>query len=371
MNQKRTIRCLQRVKYPLGILFAIVLGMISATPPAYAHAAVVDPYRLIATIQGPALPPQGDAWAFDQSWVDGLHHRYYLADTANRRIDVVDTRSNQLITTINGFTGVEGTSGDFRRMGPGGVIGDEQGHLFVGDGNSSLNIVTLATHQMISIGIRGQGRVDKLTYDPARHLVLAANSADVPPFVSIIDVRAHRLLDKLALPFATAGVGQPIYKHGQFLLAVPQTCEHPQGEIVVITVDRAGQPSLAQRHPIPIPCQPNGLVAGPRHQLLLGCAVGHPLIIETTSWGIRTVIEQVTGVTDEVWYNPTDHRFFTATAVDTAQPIVGVVDARTGQWLTSIPTVPFAHSVAVDPATRHVFVPMAKLGIGVFEPFIA
>lgn len=95
--------------------------MILATLPAHVYAAVVDPYRLITTIQGPVLPPKGDTWAFDLSWVDGLHHRYYLADAANRRVDVVDTRSNHLITTIDGFTGVQGTSGKFRQMRPGEV----------------------------------------------------------------------------------------------------------------------------------------------------------------------------------------------------------------------------------------------------------
>ena len=201
--------------------------------------------------------------------------------------------------------------------------------------------------------------------------MLATNSADKPTFVSIIDVRAHRLLGRLVLPFATAGVEQPVFDQGTFLLAVPQTRQHLQGEIIAITVDHAGRPYLAARHSIALPCQPNGLAAGRPHQLLLGCAVGHPLIIETRGWKVRATIEQITGETDEVWYNPTDDRFFTATAVGTTHPVVGVIDARTGGWLTSIPTVPFAHSVAVDPLSRHVFVPMAHRGIGVFEPFVA
>lgn len=370
MNPKNRIPHLSRSRSFLLALLLTVLSLAGTAFPASAHAAVIDPYRLITTIRGPELPPSAGSWVFETSWVDGVAHRYYLADATNRRIDVIDTRTNQLMTTIGGFTGVIGSLSDVGHLGPSGIVGDQDRHLFAGDGNSTLKIIDLPSHQVRVVATGGKGRVDALAYDPIRHLVLATNSVESPPFVSIIDTRAQRLLGRLTLPFATAGVEQPVYENGRFLLAVPQTRQHLQGEIVVITVDRAGRPHLAERHPIALPCQPNGLAAGRAHQLLLGCAVGHPLIMDTTTWKIRAVINPITGETDEVWYNPTDQRFFTATAVGTAHPVVGVIDARTNGWLTSIPTVLFAHSVAVDPASRHVFVPMARRGISVFEPFV-
>lgn len=371
MNPKDRISCLGCSR---SLLLALLLGLLSLAGtalPASAHTTVVDPYRLLTTIRGPQLPPKADSWAFEMSWIDGVHHRYYLADASNRRIDVINTRTNQWLTTIGGFTGVMGTISDVRHLGPSGIIGDQDGHLFAGDGNSTLKLIDLASHQVKVVSTGGTGRVDALAYDPVHQVVLTANSAEVVPFVSIIDPRAQRLLGRLPLPFATRGVEQPVAENGSFLLAVPQTRQHPQGEIVVIRVDRAGRPHLAERHPLALACQPNGLAAGRFHQVLLGCAVGHPLILDTASWRIRAVISPIAGETDEVWYNPTDQRFFTATAVGTVHPMVGVIDAQTDQWLTSIPTVPLAHSVAVDPTSRHVFVPMAKLGIGVFEPFVA
>lgn len=370
MNPTTSILRLGRSRFLLITMILTLVSLGGTTVPAFAHAAVIDPYRLIVTIRGPELPPKGGAWTFGLSWVDGLHHRYYLADAANRRIDIIDTQTNRLITTIGGFTGVAGPLGDVRHLGPSGVVGDQDGHLFAGDGNSTLHIIDLASSQVWAVSTGGAGRVDTLAYDPVRQVVLATNSTDVPPFVSLIDTRARRLLGKLTLPFATAGVEQPVYEDGRFLLAVPQTRQHRQGEIVVIGVDRTGQPHLEERHPLAIACQPNGLAMGWPHQVLLGCAVGHPLMLDTASWRIRAVIGPIVGETDEVWYNPTDHRFFTATAVGTAYPVVGVIDAQTDQWLTSIPTAPFAHSVAVDPVSRHVFVPMAQRGIGVFEPFV-
>jgi hypothetical protein len=38
-------------------------------------------------------------------------------------------------------------------------------------------------------------------------------------------------------------------------------------------------------------------------------------------------------------------------------PQMGVIDAGTNQWLANFPTSTNAHSIAVDPATNHVFMP--------------
>lgn len=208
MNQKRIPQILGRSRRLLVIVLFTLLSVGFASLPVSAQSAVVDPYRLLTTIRGADVPPSSPFWAFGQGWIDPGTHRYYLTDVTNRRVDVIDTRANQLIMTIGGFTGVSGLAGDSRRIGPSGLAGDQHGHLFVGDGNSTLNIIDLASHHMQTVSTGGQGRVDALVYDPVRRLALATNSADVPPFVSVIDTRAHRLLGRLALPFATAGVEQ-------------------------------------------------------------------------------------------------------------------------------------------------------------------
>jgi hypothetical protein len=37
---------------------------------------------------------------------------------------------------------------------------------------------------------------------------------------------------------------------------------------------------------------------------------------------------------------------------------LGVIDAKTDQWIENVPTAPGAHSVAADSNTQHVFVPL-------------
>ncbi|PYU11933.1 MAG: cytochrome C nitrite reductase, partial [Acidobacteria bacterium] len=39
-------------------------------------------------------------------------------------------------------------------------------------------------------------------------------------------------------------------------------------------------------------------------------------------------------------------------------PVLGVIDAVTNTWLQNVPSGANAHSVAADPMTNHVFVPL-------------
>jgi hypothetical protein len=68
------------------------------------------------------------------------------------------------------------------------------------------------------------------------------------------------------------------------------------------------------------------------------------------------------GGSDEVWFNPGDGRFYTASRNNPTGPVLGVIDARTQTLVQVAPTVNrppgTAHSVAVNPRNNHVFVPL-------------
>jgi hypothetical protein len=72
------------------------------------------------------------------------------------------------------------------------------------------------------------------------------------------------------------------------------------------------------------------------------------------------------GGSDQVWYNPGDHRYYLAARANPGGPVLGVVDALTHRWVENIPTTKDAHSVAVDPTTNQVFVPLTNQGVGVY-----
>jgi hypothetical protein len=89
---------------------------------------------------------------------------------------------------------------------------------------------------------------------------------------------------------------------------------------------------------------------------------------------IDATITQVGG-SDEVWYNPGDHRYYLAAekmttdgkATSPSTPVVGVIDALTNSWIKNVavglaPLDGF-HTIAVDPRNNRVFIPCKQAGL--------
>ena len=127
-------------------------------------------------------------------------------------------------------------------------------------------------------------------------------------------------------------------------------------------------------------CMPTGVSHGPGNNFLVGCAdhdgqafPPNEYIITFTPGAnivcampnsvppvtpVNCVPITTVGGVDETWYNPTDGKYYLAARdmLPTAQ--MGVIDAKTNQWLANMPTGSNAHSISVDPKTNHVFVPL-------------
>ena len=112
-----------------------------------------------------------------------------------------------------------------------------------------------------------------------------------------------------------------------------------------------------------INCMPTSIVQGPGNDFLIGCA-GHDgtqfppleIIIDGSTNGVLATIDQVGGV-DEVWYNPGDNRYYTASRDMPNGPVLGVIDAASRQWLVNVTTGSNSHSVAASSVTNQIFVP--------------
>jgi len=110
-------------------------------------------------------------------------------------------------------------------------------------------------------------------------------------------------------------------------------------------------------------CMPTGITQGPGNNFLVGCAdhdgeafPPNEYIIDGTSGAILATINQVGGV-DETWYNPGDNKYYLAARDMLPNAVMGVIDAKTNQWLANMPTGSNAHSISVDPSDNHVFLP--------------
>lgn len=122
-------------------------------------------------------------------------------------------------------------------------------------------------------------------------------------------------------------------------------------------------PAVINSFPVPN-CMPTGVDMGPGTDVLVTCA-GHDgrtfapttYIMNGTTGAILSTINFVGGA-DQGWYNPGDGKYYLGASNMIPGPVLGVIDARSRQWLQNVPTTGFSHSVAADPNTNHIFVPL-------------
>ena len=125
-------------------------------------------------------------------------------------------------------------------------------------------------------------------------------------------------------------------------------------------------PAVVNSFPVPN-CMPSSVVMGPGTDVLVACA-SHDgrtfqpatYILNGTTGEILSTINFVGGV-DQATYNPGDSKYYLGAGNMTPGPVLGVIDAKSRQWLQNVPTTVFSHSVGADPNTNHIFVP---LGVG-------
>jgi hypothetical protein len=126
-------------------------------------------------------------------------------------------------------------------------------------------------------------------------------------------------------------------------------------------------PAIINSFPI-YNCMPTGLNLGPGTDVLVGCAdhdgrafAPSTVIINGTTGAVLTTINNV-GFVDETWYNPGDNNYYLGARDMPTGPVLGVIAAGTRQWLQNVPTNGNAHSVAADPISNHIFVPLPSGG---------
>jgi hypothetical protein len=358
-----------RPRLPVWVRIAPV-ALVSATMLLSVSLAHADDQTLrAANLFGPAAPVA----TADIVWVDSSAHQVYVADRSNKGVDIYDTQTNMFIKTISGgFVGAvlkaDGTV-DNDASGPDGVVVTDSGkELYVGDGDSTVKVIDLEAGLVVaSIPTGGKNRADELAYDPQDKLILIANDADEPPFLTFISTDSRSVVGKIMYPDATDGLEQPLWdaQMGMFFQAVPESKDNPGGEVDVIdphsmsVVRRFNQLGDPSNH-----CHPQGLALGPSQHLLTGCnpaAAGKPraVIFDANTGNLVVPPIDQPGGADEVWYNAGDHRFYLAerAGMVNGQPgAMGVIDADSNAAIEAVHTGAGAHSLAADARTNHIFV---------------
>lgn len=289
---------------------------------------------------------------------------YALADRSNKGVDLIEAASGRFVGRVTGFKGFDKAAGA-AVSGPDGVLAVGTHEIWAGDGDSSVKVIDIASRSIVAtIATGGQKRVDEMAYDPDDQLVIVVNNADKPPFVTFISARTRKIVGKLVLDHATDGAEQPVWDPvtRKVYLTIP-VLDGADANGAVAVID-AAQHKLERMIPV-AKCMPSGLTAGPAGELLIACSddaidAGFPaqsLIMDGRSGKIVATIDKVGG-SDEVWYDSKSGYYYLAAAKNPGGPVLGVIDARSHRWIANVPSGPRAHSVAADPRSGRVLVPI-------------
>jgi DNA-binding beta-propeller fold protein YncE len=289
---------------------------------------------------------------------------YALTDRSNKSVDLIDAASGKFLGRVVGFKGFDKATGS-AVSGPDGVIAVGKDQFWAGDGDSTVKIVDVKSQKITeTISTGGQKRVDEMAFDPRDELVAVVNNADKPPFVTFISSKTHKVLGKIVLNHASDGAEQPAWDPvtGKIYLTIP----------VIDDVEANGAVAVIDPHTLKLEkmllvtkCMPAGLAVGPNAHLLIGCSddavqKGFPaqsLVMDAQTGKIIATIDKVGG-SDEVWYDEKSGHYYLAAAKNPGGPVLGVVDARTDRWIANLPSGPRAHSVAADPVSGRIYVPI-------------
>jgi len=302
---------------------------------------VKTPVTLLRAIAIPGAPLAST----DLVWVDQASERMYFADRSNFSVEIVDAENDVYVGRVTGFVGPTGPRGG----GPNGVMVTPDNKLWVGDGNSLVQVVDLNLNppQIIrSISTAGTNRADELAYDPVDHIVIIGNDRESPPYATLISADSYAVLGTVSFPEGT-GLEQPIWNPQLhlFMINVPTA----RGAEVALVDPKTMK--ITGAYPVGSACGGTGLVLGPFQRLLVAC--GTPFIVNAVNGAIINNVTQV-GSGDEVWYNTGDGHFY-VTAVDNAgATVLGIIDGETGIWRQNVPA-PGARNVAALAGNNHIF----------------
>jgi hypothetical protein len=378
---------LTRLCRPVAMAAALAAVVLAANPAA-ARKPREEMFKLRAAI---SLPNSQKLGSFDISYVDPVRDEYYLADRTNKTVDQIDTTTNQVIKQITAnFAGIVGSN--FNQAGPNGVLTVGHRYLWIGDyGNGSnggtgglVKVYDLdAGNTVAVIPTGGVARADELCYDPVDHIVMIANDAEplppsgTGPYVSFIDSQTYKVLGQIVMngkngaPLATNGIEQCQWRrqNDKFYVNIPEVngpgTDAAPGAVLVINPTAM---TIVKTFDIPHHlCEgPQGMALGPNPQILLGCNdplkdVPSTVIIDARNGSVIYTVPNEDGA-DEVWFNPADGHYFLGRSGGATGPQLGIIDAATGKRDKSLTTQASAHSVAADPNTLKVFVPIAPGG---------
>jgi hypothetical protein len=337
---------------------------------------------LLCAIQAPGPLPLA---AGTKGWVDG--DRYYLTNQSNAGLDVFDANDLAFLFRVGGMLGnatAGGGTATTNGAGPSSVVLDRRGRAWVADGNSTLYVVDVQNLRQIVAAINTSipacdggtatthycGRTNEITYDPLHDLIfiqnpsplaVAAPHGAIDTYATFVSARPpYNIVGTIAFK-DRRGQEAPLWDartrrivtavSGRRVISGVDTTVFSQ---YVGIINPSVRPFVLEKQ-FDIDCFALGIGTSPgstfgindpalgRRQHMVIPACGRPIIMNAATGAfINTGITQVAGG-NETTYGEGDGNFYTAVG-----NVVGVIDARTAQWLQNVPDTGGANPAAWD-----------------------
>jgi YVTN family beta-propeller protein len=314
------------------------LGALSNLLLVVARAAADDPAQAVTLRTVADVPLPGRAVRFDYQSVDPAAHRLYIAHMNDDHLVVLDTQTREVLANLAGFQNVHGVIA-VPALGKVFATATRDRDVVVLDG-ASLEV-------RARLGPIGYG--DGLACAPEQKKVYVSDESDAG-LELVIDAEGDRVVGTIALG---GEAGNTVWEPGsKRILVAVQTRQ----EVVAIDPTRD---VIAERHPIEGAQHPHGLCVDTLRGRLYVADEGNAslFVIDLATWSV--VARVPTGeVPDVLALDPEPGRLY----VGTERGGLHVFLARDGSLVRAGQlALPHAHTVAVDPTTHLVYVPLQDL----------
>jgi YVTN family beta-propeller protein len=327
-NRNRTMN-----RFTVGALLAAALGSPARpeVPPQATDAAPV--LRTVADI-----PLPGAAVRFDYQSLDLTSDRLYLAHMSAGEMVVVNVRSRRVIGTVGGLPGITGVAAV-----------PALGRVYASvTGLHHVAVIDAATLRVIA-RVGTIGFPDGIAYAPDQQKVYVSDESGGGELV--IDARTGRVVRTIPLD---GEAGNTLFDPGsRCILVAVQT----RNQLYVI--DPASDRILG-RFDLPGGARPHGMAvdAAGRRAFVASERDAKVLVVDLKTMKVTSAVP-VGRDPDVLAFDPGWRRLYVASEAGTV-----AVFAEIGAGLVHEGDVrmPFAHSVAVDPRTHLVYLPLQDIG---------
>lgn len=296
--------------------------------------AAVPGYRVA---RDAALP--GDTSRWDYQTYDASSHHLFISHLGASEIVVFDTRLQRSVSVVSGVDHVHGL-----------VLAPDLGRLFASaTGRNQVDVVDTSTLK-VGPGVAAGNYPDGLAYVPGAGKVYVSNEHDTVD--TVIDARSARPLGSIKIG---GDIGNSQYDPGTGRVYVASGSDNH-----LVVVD-PGRDTVVERDPLPGCDGAHGVQVDvpERGRVFVACEGNAKLVVLDLATRRVTDVMNVGDGPDVLALDPVLHRLYVASESGT----LAVFDAGPQvRKLGSGNAGPNAHSVAADPATHVVYLPLTDVG---------